>query len=79
MPGALRVEPGGQGEDLLRRRERADQQDLGQLTVHQLLEQPGRVGGQPAGGQHVHVAVGRLLDAQDEVLVGCAEHHAGHE
>ena len=79
MPGALRVEPGGQGEHLLRRRERADQQDLGQLAVDQLLEQPGRVGGQPAGGQHVHVAVGRLLHAQDEVLVGCAEHHAGHE
>ncbi len=45
-------------------------QDVGQLAVEQLLEQPRRVAGQAAGRQDVDVAVGRLLDAEDQVLVG---------
>ena len=61
-----------------RRRERPDQQHVRQLAVQELLEQPGRVGGQPAGGSTRDVAVGRLLDPQDEVLVGSGQYDAAH-
>ena len=57
---------------------RADHQDVGQLAVEQLLEQARGVGGQPARRQDVDVAVGGLLDPQDEVLIGCGEHDAAH-
>ena len=57
--GALDVQPRGQGQHVGRRRVRADEQHVGQLAVQELLEQPGRVGGQPARRQHGDVTVGR--------------------
>ena len=50
----------------------------GQLAVEQLLEQARGVGGQAPTGEDVDVAVGCLLDAQDEVLIGRGENDAAH-
>jgi hypothetical protein len=58
---------------------RAEHQHLGQLAVHQLLEQPGRVGRQPAGRQDRDVAVDGVLDPQGQLLVGGGQHHAAHQ
>ena len=54
------------------------EQHVGQLAVEQLLEQARGIAGQPARGQDRDVAVRRLLDPQDQILVGCGQHDAAH-
>jgi hypothetical protein len=78
-PGALHVEPGGQAEHLRRRRTGADEQHLGELPVGELLEQPGRVAGEPAVGQHQQVAAGGGGHPPGQLVVGRGEHDAAHE
>ena len=57
---------------------RADEQDVGQLAVEELLEQAGGVARQAARREDVDVPVGRLLDPQDQVLTGSGQNDAAH-
>ena len=70
MPGRLDVEPRGEGRALVGRGARVEDDDLGQLAAGSCSKQPRRVGGQPAGGQHVTSPSVGVLDAQRQVLVG---------
>ena len=58
---------------------RAHEQDVGQLAVDELLEQPGGITRQAAWREHVDVPVGGLLHPQDQVLAGSGQHDAAHE
>ncbi len=76
--GALDVEPGGQRQHLGRRCVRADEQDVGQLAVDELLEQAGGVAREAARREDGDVPVGRLLHPQDQVLTCTGQDDAAH-
>jgi hypothetical protein len=57
---------------------RAHEQDVGELAVDELLEQPGGVTRQAARRQDGDVSVGGLLDPQDQVLAGSGQYDAAH-